>query len=414
MYKRLTDYINKSGILTDCQYGFRSKCSTNHAIIELVDKITKAIENNEFTVGIFLDLSKAFDTVNHSILLKKLYFYGIRGKCHAWIEDYLSNRKQIVKYNQIRSSEKIITCGVPQGSILGPLLFLIYINDLSNSTNKLSTILFADDTNLFCSGKDIHELELTVNTELTHIQEWLTLNQLTLNIKKSNFIIFKSNKKRLKRQLHLQLSGNELKRVEESKFLGVVIDQHLTWKKHIEYVTKKIVRTSGLLCRIRFYINQSLLKMLYNSLIYPYLHYGNIVWANNYPTRLDKLFKLQKKILRIITFSSYRAPSLPLFTNFGLLNIFQINDFLIGSFSFSLNSKELPFYFNDFCIENTQVHKYNTRESKNLHKIFSRTNYGKFSTRNKIIEIWNRIPLNIKHSASIKIFKRKLKQFILS
>ena len=146
-----------------------------------------------------------------------------------------------------------------------PLLFLIkfYINDLSNSTNKLSAILFADDTNLFCSGKDIHELELTVNTELTRIQEWLTLNQLTLNIKKSNFIIFKSNKKRLNRQLHLQLSGNELKRVEESKFLGVVIDQHLTWKKHIEYVTKKIVRTSGLLCRIRFYINQSLLKMLY-------------------------------------------------------------------------------------------------------------------------------------------------------
>ena len=184
MYKRLIDYIHKNRILTDCQYGFRRQSSTNHAIIELVDKITKAIENNEFTVGIFLDLSKAFDTVNHGILLKKLYFYGIRGKCHAWIKDYLSNRKQIVKYDQIRSSEKTVTCGVPQGSILGPLLFLIYINDLNNSTTKLSTILFADDTNLFCSGKDIYELESIVNTELTRVQEWLTLNQLTLNIKK--------------------------------------------------------------------------------------------------------------------------------------------------------------------------------------------------------------------------------------
>ena len=202
MYKRLVDYINKHNILTSRQYGFRSKHSTNHAIIELVDKITKAIENNEFTVGIFLDLSKAFDTVNHSTLLKKLYFYGIRGKCHSWIEDYLSKRKQIVKYIEVRSFEMTVTCIVgflkSQGSILGPLLFLIYINDPKNSTSKLSAILFADDTNLFCSGKDLQELESIVNAQLTGVQEWLTLNQLTLNIKKSKFIIFKSHKKTVK------------------------------------------------------------------------------------------------------------------------------------------------------------------------------------------------------------------------
>ena len=204
----------------------------------------------------------------------------------------------------------------------------------------------------FAQEKNIQELESTVNAELARVQEWLTLNQLTLNIRKSNFIIFKSHKKQLIRQMNLRLSGNELQRVEESKFLGIIIDQHLTWKNHIDYITKKIIRTTGLLCRIRFYVNQTHLKMLYNSLIYPYLHYGNIVWANNYPTRLEKLFTLQKKVLRIIiTFSSYTAPSLPLFTQLNLLNIYQINDFLIGSFSFSLSNKVLPFYFSDFCLE---------------------------------------------------------------
>ena len=133
----------------------------------------------------------------------------------------------------------------------------------------------------------MHELETTVNSELAQVQEWLTLNQLTLNIKKTNFIIFKSHKKRLRRDLRLTLNGTVLQRVEDSKFLGIVIDQHLTWKNHIDYITKKILRITGLLCRIRFYVNQTHLKMLYNSLIYPYLHYGNIVWANNYPTRLD-------------------------------------------------------------------------------------------------------------------------------
>ena len=170
--------------------------------------------------------------------------------------------------------------------------------------------------------------------------------------------------------------------VEHTKFLGIIIDQHLTWKNHINYVTKKVIRTTGVLCRIRFYISQPLLRMLYNSLylIYPYLYYGNIVWANTYRTRLEKLFKLQKKILRIITFSSYTAPSLPLFEKLHILNIHQINDLLISSFSFSLNNNVLPPYFDDFCIENSKVHSYNTRRSKLLHKTFNRTNYGKFST----------------------------------
>lgn len=414
MYNRMIDFIEKYKILSDHQYGFRAKRSTNHAIIELVDKITNSIEKNELTVGIFLDLSKAFDTVNHSILLKKLNFYGLRGKCHDWIRNYLTNRKQIVKYNNIKSDEMTITCGVPQGSILGPLLFLIYINDLPNSSNKLSSIIFADDTNLFYSGKEIVQIQNQINEELKNVQEWLKLNQLTLNIKKSNFIIFKSNRKKNSIELKIKINDENIMRKQQTKFLGLIIDEHLTWKDHINYISKKITKTIGILCRIRFYIKQPQLKLIYNTLIYPYLYYGNIVWANNYPTRLEKLLKLQKKALRIMSFSAYTAPSLPLFKNMKLLNIHQINDFLISAFSFELSHKILPPYFDDFFRENNKIHEHNTRKNSDIHKRCNRTNYGKYSTRNKITNIWNTIPLEIRKSVSLSVFKKKMKHFLLT
>ena len=154
--------------------------------------------------------------------------------------------------------------------------------------------------------------------------------------------------------------------------------------------------------------------MLYNSLIYPYLFYGNIVWANNYSTRLDKLLKLQKKALRVITFSSYKAPSRPLFKRLNLLDINQINDFLISTFCYGLRSNSLPVYFNDFCAENSRIHNHSTRKSNDLHKKFNRTNLGVYSTRNKVINMWITIPNEIKRSVLTHVFKRKMKHFLLS
>ena len=183
------DYIKNYNILNEKQFGFRPKHSTYMAIIELVDKIANAVERNETTVGIFLDLSKAFDTINHNILLYKLEYYGFRGVTLDWFKSYLTNRKQFVRYQMHASNHKIINCGVPQGSILGPLLFILYINDIVNTTSLLELILFADDTTLLFSHPDIASQNDIINIELQEICSWFQANKLSVNATKTNYMV---------------------------------------------------------------------------------------------------------------------------------------------------------------------------------------------------------------------------------
>ena len=185
MYNRLLAHINANNLLYKFQFGFRNKHSPNLAMIYLIDKISNALQNGDLVLGLFLDFSKAFDTVDHDILLHKLEFYGIRGCAHEWFKSYLTNRRQFVEFDSHTSSLSSITCGVPQGSILGPLLFLIYINDLAYVSSKAFSLFFADDSNIFISGKDPDKLVTSMNEEMTKIIEWLRTNRLSLNIEKT-------------------------------------------------------------------------------------------------------------------------------------------------------------------------------------------------------------------------------------
>ena len=196
IYNRLYDYLTNLHILCDNQFGFRKNHSTTLALIDLHEKISSAIDRGELAVGVFLDLSKAFDTVNHSILFDKLEHYGIRGLALKWIKSYFSNRLQFVEYNGYVSSCANIMCGVPQGSILGPLFFLLYINDIINTSTILQLILFADDTNVFVSHKDKDCLTNILNAELNKLSLWFRANRLSLNLKKTKFIVFKPCQKR--------------------------------------------------------------------------------------------------------------------------------------------------------------------------------------------------------------------------
>ena len=293
MYSRLLSFLNKHNILYAYQFGFRMHHSPNLALIVLVDGISKALENGDFVLGPFLDFSKAFDTVNHSTLYEKLEFYGVRGLALQWFQSYLSGRTQYVEYNNVHSGKDIITCGVPQGSILRPLLFLLYVNDLCNVPKRLFSLLFADDSNMFFTGKNPDDLIRIMTEEMVKVVNWLQINRMSLNLNKTYFILFR--RKRVKISLSADFTINDVKigMAERTKFLGVMIDQNLSFQSQIMYIKGKVARGIGILNKSRHYLNLETMRMLYNAFVYPYFTYCIEVWGNTCQSYMDPLVKLQ-------------------------------------------------------------------------------------------------------------------------
>jgi hypothetical protein len=252
-----------------------------HAIINLLDLIITALDEGKVALGIFIDFSKAFDTVNHNILIDKLEHYGIRGIAKDWINSYLSERKQYVTYMGTKSTMKTMKCGVPQGSILGPLLFLLYINDLGEIFQNLNPILYADDSNLITTGNNLLDLETTTNQEIPLLLDWLQANRHSLNIKKTHVMIFgKKNTKNRDYIPNIKINGETLDIVDETKFLGIILDSELNWKKHVSYTSKKLAKAIAILSKTRQFFNKKTLLQMYYSFMYPYLTYGNVLWGN--------------------------------------------------------------------------------------------------------------------------------------
>jgi hypothetical protein len=393
------------------QYGFQEKCSTYMAIANVIDEITASLDKKDLSIGVFVDLAKAFDTVDHSILLDKLYMYGVRGAPHDLLRSYLSNRMQYTIVNNEKSSLLSVTCGVPQGSVLGPLLFLLYVDDMKYCSNILNFILFADDTNIFYSCSNPDDLYRVVNAELAKLSNWFKANKLSLNLKKTHYIIFGSHNTLL--NYCIKIDGTIIEAVQSTKFLGVTIDNCLSWNQHINKLALKLSRNAGVLKRIRYKIDAATALTLYDSMIFSHLSYCAIIWANGSQNKLSKIHKIQKRVLRTVVLANNMAPSKAIFYQLKRLTIYDVYRLQVASFMYSNLRGETPHLFQNQFKTNSQFHPYLTRSAASLHLTRARINLRKTSLSVCAPQIWNSVPANIKLSLSLFTFKRDLKKCFL-
>ena len=413
MYSRVYNFLDTTNQIYDSQYGFRSKQSCEHAISELVGNILKGKEKSEYTLSVFLDLSKAFDTLEYSTLFKKLEIYGICRVALKLFESYLSECKMrtkcFINNKLLYSGDKNVTYGATQGSCLGPLLFLIFYNDLHLNLKYVKCILFADDTIIFYSNRNLSLLIAALEYDLTTLSDWFKANKLTLNKKKSVCLLFGTTDK-IQSHGELNIDGTIFPCVDNMKFLGVWIDKSLNWNMHIEKLILKLHRNSQLLFKSKKLLSNHAKKILYYAQIYSHINYGISIWGPLVKKGLlKKIEKIQMNCLKCI-------------------NPTKVNDFLSATnliklemlkFGWRLVHKELPISLQNCALSNAhgstliKHHRYSTRNKRIPNIPIMKSTQYKSSIFCKGIGDFGILPHEIRKITNYKTFCKKTREWLI-
>jgi len=408
---RLTEYFEKNNLLYQYQFGFRKYHSTTYALMSANDLICKALGDKEMLLGLFLDLSKAFDTVDHEILCKKLLHYGIQNNEYRLIKSFLSNRKQITVTNNTYSMPLDSRMGVPQGSILAPLLFLIYINDIKFfASNDICLKLFADDTNIFIKAHCFEDLINKSNNFLISLDEWFKANKLSLNLSKSQYIVFGNQKKR---DSCLFLDKIKIKRVSSTKYLGLELHEKLKWNEAITSILSRANKYKFIFNKVKPYLSKQKLLLLYNSLILPIITYGIEIYGSCPNYLISKLQSIQNYFLKLIARRNKRYETKKLHKEMDILMLKDLYRYKLCILIFDIkNNKNKSSYLKEFSLQKrNEIHSHYTRNSRLL--VTEKITNNKDTVANLAKKELNLLPTFVSQFNVRNKFKSELKRHFI-
>ena len=418
VHKHFYNFLDQYNLISEFQSGFRKHHSCDTSLTYLFNDWVNNLDNGNIIGNVSVDMRKAFDVINFDILLSKLALYGCSSDTVKWFESYVKHRKQYVhnKFNNSISETHETSYGVPQGSILGPLLFVVYINDFFVCINKCNYNQYADDTNVYAVGSDIYEIENKLIHDLLEVGKWCENSRLVINQNKSNSMIICSPYKirfLTDTNMNLFLNGSNLESTNSQKILGLHFDNHLKFDGHIECLCKKMLSLSGLLWRIRLFLPETAKLLFYNSYFVPLMDYCITVWGQTNKTLIDKIYKIQKRILRVVS-NDYFCDGKLLFLKYNnVMYVYERIEFQTAILVYKSLFENVPSYLQNMFEFSGINHNYNLRNNEtNLVVPKPKTEILRKSFKYAGASVWNSLPYEIKISTSLNVFKSKLKWYI--